>query len=103
MKAFTLTALTALAAGLASHPVFADCVAPPPVTGLPNGATATTDAMVAAMKAVRAYDAAITKYVKCLQMNGGDQARQNYAMETLQRVADQFNHELRVFKAKTSS
>jgi len=73
--------------------------------------------MVAAQKAVKAYDSAVTAYGECLQQEqhtsvavGSDRARiaDEYArraeaeVDKLQKLADRFNYELRAFKARNT-
>jgi len=113
LKVITFSVLSALAAGTA----FADCKAPDNTVQVPDGATATKEEMIAAQKAVVAYDAAIKSYSDCLQQeqadkiaNGGDKVKlqkeysklNNDQVEKAQQLADKFNAELRAFKAKTA-
>jgi hypothetical protein len=94
--------ILSLLAGLVSVPVFADCSAPP-VPSVPNGATASRDDMLAAQRAIKAYDVATQDYLDCMIKNGGSTAKQAKAMSVLRDVADRFNAELRAFKAKNSA
>ena len=113
----------ALAAALTAAPVHADCPPYPPAPDkLPDGSSATLEEMVAGQKAVRAYDKAINDYVSCIDReldeaikNGGDQLKpqqrtdmqhveaqkHNAAIDQLQSVADRFNEQVKVFKART--
>lgn len=103
---------------LAMGPAFADCTAPDGNVQIPSGDTATRDEMIAAQKAVKAYDATVKAYSECLQQEadakiaaGGDKAkiseeyakRSNVEVDKLQKIADKFNVELRAFKAKNAS
>jgi hypothetical protein len=118
MKALFAMALAALTAA----PVHADCPYPPAPDKLPDGASATLDEMVAGQKAVKAYDQAINDYVICIDheldeaiKKGGDQLKpqqkegmkklemqkHNAAIDQLQSVADRFNEQVKVFKART--
>lgn len=108
--------LTVLILGaLAASPVYADCSAPDDAILIPSGNTATRDQMIAAQKAVKAYDAAVKAYSDCMQAEedakiaaGGDKVkvteqyakRANAQVDKVQKVADKFNTELRAFKAK---
>ena len=119
--------LFALAAGAAlAGPVYADCSYPTPPDKLPDGNTATLEEMVTAQKAVKEYDKAINAYVECLKLEqqaaetkAGDKEKMtpeqkadmerlerllvqkhNAAIDQLQSVADRFNEQVRVFKAK---
>ena len=119
MKALFAMALTA---ALAAAPVRADCPYPAAPDKLPNGSSATLEEMVAGQKAVRAYDKAINDYVSCIDheleaaiAKGGDQLKpqqkadmqhveaqkHNAAIDQLQSIADRFNEQVKVFKART--
>jgi hypothetical protein len=108
-----IVALAALSAG----PVFADCAVPDNNVQIPDGSTATREEMVAAQKAVQAYDAAVKTYTDCLQQEqqqkleaGGDKAKlqkqyadlNNVQVEKVQQLAEKFNTELKAYKAKTA-
>ncbi|HEY7928562.1 MAG TPA: hypothetical protein VID71_01035 [Steroidobacteraceae bacterium] len=95
----------------------ADCSAPAAAVQIPDGATATRDQMVAAQRAVKAYDTAVKTYGDCLQhdldaklASGGNKQQleakydklNNAEVDKLQRLAGKFNDELRAFKAKNS-
>ena len=119
MKALFAMALTA---ALTAAPVHADCPYPAAPDKLPNGSSATLEEMVAGQKAVRAYDKAINDYVSCIDheldeaiKKGGEQLKaqqktdmqhveaqkHNAAIDQLQSVADRFNEQVKVFKART--
>ena len=100
MKAFVVIGMMA---NLAALPSFADCVAPTPMTEVPEGATASRDDMLAALKAVKVYDAAVNAYAECVHKTGGNDAKGNEAIDKLHRIADRFNAELRIFKAKSGA
>jgi hypothetical protein len=81
--------------------------------GIPSGSAATRAEMVAAQKAVKAYDIAVRAYADCLQQENavaGDQSklaeeydrRTDAEVDKLQRLADRFNNELRAFKARNT-
>ena len=119
MKAlFAITALAALAG-----PVYADCSYPPPPTKIPDGNTATMEEMVEAKKAVTQYNKDINAYVACIKLehetavtNAGDKLtpeqkadmermevqKNNAAVDQLQSIADRFNEQVRVYKAKNN-
>jgi hypothetical protein len=121
MKALLAMAFTA---GLALvGPAYADCPYPPAPDKLPDGATATLEDMLAGQKAVKAYQAAIDSYVACIDKEldaaitkGGDQLKpaqkadmqhveaqkHNAAIDQVQAVADRFNEQVKVFKARTA-
>jgi hypothetical protein len=117
MKAlFAITALAALAG-----PVYADCSYPPPPAKIPDGNTATMQEMLDAKKAVTQYNKDINAYVACIKLehetavtNAGDKLtpeqkadmermevqKNNAAVDQLQSIADRFNEQVRIYKAK---
>jgi len=120
MKA--LLAIAAVAC-LSATPVFADCPYPSGPKNMPNGNTASMDEMLATKKAVKDYDDATTAYLACIDKDHdaavaklGDKAtdkqkadldriaadRHNAALSQLQTVADHFNEQVRVYKAKNA-
>jgi hypothetical protein len=123
-----LLAIATLAA-LSASPVYADCSYPPPPDHLPDGNTATLQDMVTAQKAVKDYDKAINAYVACIQLEHDDAVskiakpgtkptpeekknmddmerveiqKHNAAIDQLQSVADRFNEQVKVYKAKNA-
>jgi hypothetical protein len=117
-----LIAAAALAA-LTAAPVHADCPYPAAPDKLPDGNSATLTEMVTAKKAVSEYDAAITVYLDCIKQEhqdalakGGDKLtdkqkadldhietqRHNAAVNQLQGIADHFNEQVRIYKAKNA-
>jgi hypothetical protein len=109
-----------LTAALLVGPAFADCVAPKEEVKIPNGSTATMDEMLAAKHAIKDNDDAVKGYADCLKNEldaklaaGGDKMkdeekqkinldyanRQNAAVDKLQKLGDQFNAEVRAYKA----
>ena len=96
------------AAILTSLPAFADCTLPPPPSKIPNGSTASEQEMVAAMNVLKEYNGDVSVYLKCLdyevkqnRMAGTVRdAKNNSAVAELQSIADKFNQQVRVFKAK---
>jgi hypothetical protein len=124
MKA--LLAITALAA--LAGPVYADCSYPPPPTKIPDGNTATKQEMLEAKAAVTQYNKDINAYVACIKLEheaamtnvkskAGDKPtpeqkadmermeqmeiqKNNAAVDQLQAIADRFNEQVRIFKAK---
>ena len=124
MKAFlALAAATAFSAGTA----YADCSYPTPPDHLPDGNTATLQEMVEAQKAVKQYDKDINAYVACIQLERNDAIgkvakpgetptadqkkamddmtrvevqKHNAAIDQLQSVADRFNEQVKVYKAR---
>ncbi len=120
MKA--LSAIAALAA--LAGPVYADCSYPPPPTKIPDGNTATMEEMIEAKKAVTQYNKDINAYVACIKLEHdsavskvGDKPtpeqkedmkrmeemevqKNNAAVDQLQSIADRFNEQVRIYKAK---
>ena len=118
MKA--LVAIAAIA-GLCSAPAFADCPYPSGPKKIPDGNTASLDEMLAMKKAVKQYDDDTSAYLTCIQKEHdaslaalGDKVtdkqkadldrietdRHNAAVAQLQGVADKFNEQVRLYKAK---
>jgi hypothetical protein len=119
MKAlFAVTALAVLAG-----PVYADCSYPAPPAKLPDGNTATMEEMVEGKKAVTQYNKDINAYVACIKLEhqtavstAGDKLtkeqkadmermevqKNNAAVDQLQSIADRFNEQVRIYKARTS-
>jgi hypothetical protein len=119
MKALLAFAATVLATGAA----YADCPYPAPPDKLPDGATAAMQDMLAGQKAVAEYNKSIGDYTACIDKEldaavakGGDKLKpeqradmqrianqkHNAAIDQLQSVADRFNEQVKVFKAKSA-
>ena len=120
MKA--LLAITALAA--LAGPVYADCSYPPPPAKLPDGNTATMQEMLEGKNAVTQYNKDINAYVACIKLEhetavttAGDKLtpeqkadmekievqKNNAAVDQLQSIADRFNEQVRIYKAKNDA
>ena len=126
MRAFLALAAAAV---FSAGPAYADCSYPAPPDHLPDGNTATLEEMVAAQKAVKQYDKDINAYVACIQLERNDAVgkiakpgetptadqkkamadmerveaqKHNAAIDQLQSVADRFNEQVKVFKAKSA-
>jgi len=125
MKVIIAIASTAV---LSAGTAYADCSYPPPPDHIPDGNTATLPEMVEAQKAVKEYDKAINAYVACIQLERNDAVgkiakpgekptadqkkamddmervevqKHNAAIDQLQSVADRFNVQVKVYKAKS--
>ena len=115
MTRTTIVLLALLAAGSAQ----AACIYPRAPERVPDGKTATYDEMVAAQKAVQQFNDDINSYNACLDMEmttleksgAYDENRlaelramqakkNNAAVDEVQALADQFNEQLRIFKAR---
>jgi hypothetical protein len=111
----------AVVASFAAAQAYADCPYPSGPKKIPDGATATLDEMKATGKAVKDYDDATGSYLTCIQrehdqaLNAlGDKVtdkqkadldrieadRHNAAVAQLTGIAEKYNEQVRVFKAK---
>ena len=118
-----MKALLAMAFAVATAVAYADCPYPQAPTKLPDGATAKLEEMVAGQKAVGDYQKAINDYTACIDKElddaiakGGDKLKpddkkkmqqveaqkHNAAVDQLQAVADRFNEQVKIFKAKAA-
>ncbi|HWW21232.1 MAG TPA: hypothetical protein VNZ06_10535 [Steroidobacteraceae bacterium] len=118
MKA--IVAMVAIA-GLCSTAAFADCPYPSGPKSIPDGNKATLDEMLTMKKAVKQYDDDTANYLTCIQrehdaklaelgekvtdkqkadLDRIEADRHNAAVAQLQGVADKFNEQVRVYKAK---
>jgi hypothetical protein len=118
MKVFLAMALATVTAS-----AYADCTYPQAPTKIPDGATATLQDMVAGQQTVGAYQKAINDYNACIDKEledalakGGDKLKpeqkkemqrveaqkHNAAVDQLQTVADRFNEQVKVYKARTA-
>lgn len=119
MRSPILAVITAIAA-FGTATATAACIYPRPPETVPDGRTASYDEMVAGQTAVKAFDADVTAYNTCLQMELEalqanpelDDARRseiaamyvkknNAAVDEVQTVADRFNEQLRAFKERS--
>jgi hypothetical protein len=119
MKMLLATAAVALLAAGTAH---ADCLYPAAPDKIPDGATATLNDMLAGQKTVNAYNKAVNDYVACIdkelddniakqgdklkpeqktEMQRVEAQKHNAAIDQLQSIADRFNEQVKVFKAKT--
>lgn len=117
------TFAVAVLAAIVLSPAYADCTAPPAPQNIPDGNTATMQQMLAGQKAVQAYNAATNAYLDCLKDEhqaalaaAGEKAtddqkakldqiettKHNAAVDQLKGVADNFNEQIRIFKAKNT-
>jgi hypothetical protein len=109
------------AVALFALPVHAACTYPTGPTTLPDGATATKEEMIAAQKLVKKFDEEINAYTACIKLEedaalakGGTKLtpeqknaieqqqaqKNNAAVDDDQKLADRFNEQIRVFKAR---
>jgi hypothetical protein len=99
----------------------AECVYPKAPASIPDGKTASEEEMITGMKAVKEYNAQVTAYLSCLDMQMqtdiaavGTQAppetiaqikainakRHNAAVEELESHAARFNEQVKVYKGR---
>ena len=114
----------ALLAAVTAAPAFADCVAPTISINIPDGSKAVIADMLAAQHAIKDADAVVLQFANCLKAEqdakiaaGGTSMkdedkikisteytdRQNEVADKLQKIADQFNVEVRAYKAKMAA
>jgi len=117
----SLLAAVAVVAAVLAPAAHADCSYPQAPTPLPDGNTATLAQMLTGQKAVQAYNEQMNAYLSCIQLErdsrvaqGGDKLtkqqkqeleaieiqKHNAAVDQLHTVADQFNAQVKIFKAK---
>ena len=115
MNRITIAALTLLA-GLAAVQAQAACIYPRAPENIPDGSTATLEQMIEAQKAVKQFDADISAYNACLDMElqalladpSLDEARRNElkvmhakknnaAVDDAQVVVDRFNEQRKAY------
>lgn len=116
----SLLAAAALAS-LALAPAYADCVYPHTPANLPDGTVATLTQMLAAQKTVQTYNHKMMTYLACIKKQSDativaqatklnkkqiaeletmEIKRHNAAVDQLQKVAHEFNTQVRVFQKK---
>lgn len=117
----SLLAAVAIAAAALAPAAYADCTYPQPPTNLPDGTTATLADMLAAQKVVQSYNEQMTAYLSCIKLErdsrvaqAGDKLtkqqkqeleaieiqKNNAAVDQLHSVADRFNAQVKIFKAR---
>jgi hypothetical protein len=116
-----LPAAMAIAATFLVPAAYADCSYPQAPTQLPDGSTATLKEMLSGQKAVQGYNEQMMAYLSCLKLERAnwiahagtkltkqekqefeaiEDQKHNAAVDQLKAVADKFNTQVRVFKAK---
>ena len=123
MRLTRMLALAALLGGAsATVPAMAECTYPKTPAAAPNGSTASESEMLAGKKEYMDYQSAVNSYLECLDKeaaasvteagDNADQVKQikqvaakkhNAAVDELQARADDFNQQLRAYKAKHKS
>jgi hypothetical protein len=99
MKLFRLAAILATLASTPSS-AWAACKAPPAPPSPPNGASATREQMLSAQTTIKGYNAAVVAFTECVRKDGGNETDINGVIAQLEKVAQQFNAELRAFKQR---
>lgn len=116
-----LPAAIAIAAACLAPVVHADCSYPHAPGQLPDGNTATLNQMLTAQKAVQAYNERMMAYLSCIKLERDNAVAQagakltkeqrkelesievqkhNAAVDQLHAVADRFNAQVQIFKAR---
>src|SRR6185437_11209237 len=117
----SLLTAVALAATALAPAAYADCTYPQAPSHLPDGNSATLAEMLAAQKVVSSYNEQMTAYLSCIKLErdsrvaqAGDKLtkqqkqeleaievqKNNAAVDQLHTVADQFNTQVKIFKAR---
>ncbi len=117
----SLFAAAAVAAALLGPAAYADCSYPPAPTDLPDGNSATLKEMLAGMQRVSSYNKEMTAYLSCIKLERDSRVaaagatltkqqkqeleaieiqKNNAAVDQLHAVADQFNAQVKIFKAR---
>jgi opacity protein-like surface antigen len=117
----SLLTAAVMAAAVLAPAAYADCSYPPAPNSIPDGNTATLAQMLSTQKAVQAYNEQMNAYLSCIQLErdsrvaqAGDKLtkqqkqelqaievqKHNAAVDQLHAVADQFNTQVKIFKAK---
>jgi hypothetical protein len=120
----SLLAALAIAAAALAPAAYADCTYPPTPSHLPDGGTATLKEMLAGMQQVSTYNKAMEAYLSCIKLERDSRVaaagatltkqqkqeleaieiqKNNAAVDQLHAVADQFNAQVKIFKAKGKS
>jgi hypothetical protein len=119
MKA--LLAAATLTAAFLAPAAYADCTYPQTPSHLPDGSTATLKEMLAGMQQVSVYNKAMEAYLSCIKLERDSRVAQagatltkqqkqeleaievqknNAAVDQLHTVANQFNAQVKIFKAR---
>lgn len=107
-RAYVPTIALLVAVALTSGTAHADCKPPIAPSKVPDGATASEPEMMTAMQTLKRYDGDVNTFVKCLEfevkrdrLTSVEQTKlHNAAIDQLQRIAGEFNGQVRVYKSK---
>jgi hypothetical protein len=97
-------ALGGLMAGFLALPAAAeDCTLPEVPTHIPNGTTATREDMLAAIQALKAFEAGVKAFQECANRSNdaAQMHRADKAVDSVRFIADKFNYELQAFKRRS--
>jgi hypothetical protein len=122
MKARSIAIGTAIFAATIAASASAECPYPKAPHSAPNGSKATEAEMIAGMTAIKNYDTEVQAYIACLDTEAtariaeaGDKTdqvspikamndkKQSAALKDLHSHADDFNAQLKAYKAKQKS
>jgi hypothetical protein len=116
-----LPAAIVIAAAMLAPAAYADCSYPPAPSQLPDGNTATLKEMLAGMQTVKSYNEQMDAYLSCIKLERDSAVAQagakltkqqqqeieaieiqkhNAAVDQLHAVADRFNAQVKIFKAR---
>jgi hypothetical protein len=116
-----LPVAVAIAAAALIPVAHADCTYPQAPSQIPDGTTATLDQMLVAQKAVQGYNEQMMAYLSCIKLErenaetqvgtkltkqqkaeieGIEIQKHNAAVDQLHAVADRFNAQVKIFKAR---
>ena len=106
MRFWLTTAL--LATLLYSLSAEADCVLPAPPSRIPDGSSASSQEMLAAVRTFKQYNDDVDEYTKCLDFQRRRnlisidvlESNRSSALSTLATVVGRFNEQVRRFKAR---
>jgi hypothetical protein len=106
MKRFVLTAAVVMSVAGLTGQAFAACelTAAPPT--IPDGATAAEPDMLAAQQAVKQFVGVTQEFTQCLEleskgrMSNSEQKKFDDANEQMQKIAKDFNKQLKAFKSR---
>lgn len=117
----SLLAAVAVAAAVLAPAAYADCSYPPAPAHLPDGNTATLKQMLGGMKAVNEYNHQMEGYLACIKLERDSAVahagtkltkqqkqeleaieiqKHNAAVDQLHTVANRFNEQVKIFKAR---
>lgn len=120
----SLLAALAIAAAALAPAAYADCTYPQAPNHLPDGNSATLKEMLAGMQQVSTYNKAMEAYLSCIKLERDSRVaaagatltkkqkqeleaieiqKNNAAVDQLHAVANQFNAQVKIFKAKGKS